>query len=757
MLSINTNLSSLIAQSSMSSSTAKLNQAVERMSTGFKINHAKDNAANYSISTNMSTQINAYDVAADNVAMGMDLVTTASDIISNMQNKASRLQALCTQARNGTYGATSLSAINSEAGAIMAEINRLYSTAEYNGISLFDRKAYTIASHLPQAGTSGFIDETAFIAVASADPAPTAKAEYNGFIEDPKTYTDEEVAAMTRVKDVSTFSSGQKYAIYTKEELVKLAEYVNDGNDCYGIEFVLGGDIDLSSISNWTPIGNESAYFQGTFDGNGHVIKNLTIDSTEDYQGLFGYFYDNGYIMNLGIENCNVKGANSVGSLVGHVNYTEINNCYATGTVSGTHKVGGLIGEDSSSSLVDNCYTNVKVKGQDTVGGLMGIASYGVTNSYATGSVSGTGNYVGGLVGETSGTVTNSYATGNVSGTEQVGGLVGYSRSSISNSYATGAVTGSSSSVGGLVGYAYYGTEVTNSYATGSVSGNSEVGGLVGSAYYGTVTNSYATGSVSGNSEVGGLVGSAYDGTEVMNSYATGSVSGNSEVGGLVGSAITYDVDLTIKDCASYSQSITGNDSVGSIVGGWVGEEINGWFATGTFTLENCSAISTLDGVGAYYTYDDGMGDYTLDPTYDLSAYNSAVTFIPPRPASTTLQVGINGDSSCQISFDTNFQFDLSSLEGNIASDEAFTQINDFINMLSEKSTQLGSIQNRLDSALGSIEVNLENLISSRSTIRDADIAEESSEYIRQQILQQASATLLATANQSPSIALQLI
>ena len=77
--------------------------------------------------------------------------------------------------------------------------------------------------------------------------------------------------------------------------------------------------------------------------------------------------------------------------------------------------------------------------------------------------------------------------------------------------------------------------------------------------------------------------------------------------------------------------------------------------------------------------------------------------------------------------------------------------------MLSEKQTMLGAVQNRLDSALESITVNIENLTSSRSTIRDADIAEVSSEYIRQQILQQASATLLATANQSPAIALQLI
>ena len=76
---------------------------------------------------------------------------------------------------------------------------------------------------------------------------------------------------------------------------------------------------------------------------------------------------------------------------------------------------------------------------------------------------------------------------------------------------------------------------------------------------------------------------------------------------------------------------------------------------------------------------------------------------------------------------------------------------------LSAKATELGAVSNRLDSALESTSVAMENLTSSLSTIRDADVATESSNYIKAQILQQAAATLLATANQSPSIALQLL
>ena len=137
MLSINTNLSSLIAQQSMTGATDKLNEAIERMTTGFKINHASDNAANYSISTNMTTKINSYMVAEDNVAMGLDMLSTANGNLDQIGDKLTRLRSLATQASNCTYGATSLTAINAEANSLVDEINRLYTTAEYNGKKLF--------------------------------------------------------------------------------------------------------------------------------------------------------------------------------------------------------------------------------------------------------------------------------------------------------------------------------------------------------------------------------------------------------------------------------------------------------------------------------------------------------------------------------------------------------------------------------------------------------------------------------------------
>ena len=79
------------------------------------------------------------------------------------------------------------------------------------------------------------------------------------------------------------------------------------------------------------------------------------------------------------------------------------------------------------------------------------------------------------------------------------------------------------------------------------------------------------------------------------------------------------------------------------------------------------------------------------------------------------------------------------------------------INEVSGRVTDIGSAQNRVASAITALDVQAQNLTSSLSTLRDTDIAEESSNYIQAQILQQASATLLSTANQLPSVALNLI
>ena len=137
-LTINTNLSSMIVQSNLSKATSSLNNAIERMTTGYKINHASDNAAGYSITRNWETQLGSLDVAADNAATGADMMTTLEDTYSLVSSHLQRVRDLTEQAANGTYGSDSLKAIKSEITARLDEVDRIAANCEFNGLKMMD-------------------------------------------------------------------------------------------------------------------------------------------------------------------------------------------------------------------------------------------------------------------------------------------------------------------------------------------------------------------------------------------------------------------------------------------------------------------------------------------------------------------------------------------------------------------------------------------------------------------------------------------
>jgi flagellin len=132
-LTINTNISSIVAQRNLANATGSLNKAIERMTTGYKINHAGDNAAGYSIARNWETQLGSLDVAADNAAMGADMMSTLEDHYSLISTHLQRVRDLTEQAANGTYGTASLNAIKSEITARLDEVDRITANCEYNG------------------------------------------------------------------------------------------------------------------------------------------------------------------------------------------------------------------------------------------------------------------------------------------------------------------------------------------------------------------------------------------------------------------------------------------------------------------------------------------------------------------------------------------------------------------------------------------------------------------------------------------------
>ncbi len=723
----------------MKTSTNKLNQAIERMTTGAKINHAKDNAANYSISTNMTTKMSAYKVAEDNVAMGMDMVATASDTLSEMQNHAERLRALATQARNGTYGAQSLSAIQSEANALTKEIERLYSTAEYNGVKLFD---------VVEKKTTDF-------------EVPTVNSQ--GFIKDIDRIDVTGMKRLSEVENRNVALPDGEYAICTEEDLLALVELANNGKLSAGDTFVMGADIDVGkycednmATGGWTPIGDYSSatskVFRGTFDGNGYTISNVKIDrATSDYQGLFGYVNINGVIKNLKVENVDIVGKNNVGGIVGYLCRASIENAVVTGFLNGEKNVGGVAGAFTKSNLNNSC-TEITVNGDNCVGGLVGYGDShaSIDSCFASGKVYGISSQIGGIIGWINpGTISNCYSSTDI--------------------YAEDA-----SNVGGIVGQLYY-SKVFDSYSTGDIYGKATVAGLVGNSYsnYSTssicqIKNCYTTAYVSGKIGVGGLVGVLYG--EIENCTMKGSVRNLNSGGTVSGIVASSEQEFSIKDC-SFEGTVENNSKINFLISSIATKvsEINISGCQIVSKVENPNA-TLIGSVAPSVACNINISNCTYNSYYDeigtplIKSQNANATINMENVSANlfennlNMQVGVNSDKNSSLNLSTSFFInDFDKLKNVTSGDDYFTTIDNFINLISEKQVQFGAMQNRLESALDEITIQYENLASSRSTIRDADMAELSSTYIQQQILQQAAATLMATANQSPAIAFQLI
>ena len=409
-------------------------------------------------------------------------------------------------------------------------------------------------------------------------------------------------------------TAAEPYIIATAEQMQEVGANSTDW-DKY---FILTADIDLAAYTgmSYNIIGNVSTAFTGVFDGAGHVISNLTIDTsggTIARLGLFGIVGTPngsiGEIKNLGVVNIDIIAASQsskVGGVVAMSYCSSISNCYVTGEIRGGSNVGSLAGYIHESAI-SNCYANCKVSSYEDVGGLVGRTYEStIDNCYATGSINGTYD-VGGLVGSgSSGNISDCYATGKVTGGSRIGGLAGNS-CSLENCYATGRVTAYGSSVGGLVGYSP--SPVTNCYATGSVYGNSSVGGLAGSINAsGFLTYCSAVGSVYGNNSVGGLVGKKSD-CAISNCSALGNVNGVSNVGGLVG-----------RDSGNYTTNCyaVGNVSGGEYVGGLIGR-IYELYSSSLFT--DCYASGSVNGD----EYVGGLVGDSLNGSYYYTFWNSEV------------------------------------------------------------------------------------------------------------------------------------
>ncbi len=322
-ITVNTNMSSIIAQRSLYKATNKMNTALERLSTGLRINSAEDDAAGSAISTKLEYKMSSYDVAKDNAQMGQSMLDTANGTLTQINSMLQRIRDLSEQASNGTYGEDERKAMQAEIDGLTEEIYRIKNTTEFNGKKILGE-------------------------------------EERDYTKPTMSINDIDLENLTQAEWDSNYK-GQVFGISNAKELQKLATIVNDKKiNTTDTTFALTADIDLNELEmtdegNWTAIGSRKCLFRGIFNGNNHTISNLKINKPNDeLQGLFGYS-SKSTIKNLNVDNADIVGYYYIGGIVGAAPSTTIDNVNFSGNVGSKRgAVGGLVGE-LSNGKINNC------------------------------------------------------------------------------------------------------------------------------------------------------------------------------------------------------------------------------------------------------------------------------------------------------------------------------------------------------------------------------------------------------------------
>jgi len=225
-------------------------------------------------------------------------------------------------------------------------------------------------------------------------------------------YSSSDIISDTlRIKEYVLVGSGTEQDPYLISSLIDL-QAVSEASSYWNDYLKQTADIDASSTSTWnsgegwSPIGNFSPQFTGSYDGNGHTIDGIYINQTWGFnQGFFGNI-SGASIQNLGLTNLNITSYSTTGGLVASSMNSTISYCYTVGSITGDGTTGGLCGSLNGGSIT-NCYSTASVSGNTYTGGLVGTAVgiSSIANSFSTGTVTGS-SYSGGLVGNKAATAT---------------------------------------------------------------------------------------------------------------------------------------------------------------------------------------------------------------------------------------------------------------------------------------------------------------------------------------------------------------
>jgi len=718
---INTNVKSLVAQESMRSSNLSLSQAMERLSTGYKINNAKDDAAGLAITNRMTSQIRGMAKATNNVNDAISMTQTAEGAIGNVGDILQRMRELAVQAGSGTMNNTDRSSIQLEVAQLKTQIDDIANKTNHNNIKLLDGSAQNVV--IQSGVNSGDNLKIAFDSMKTKDigvgsrsflqsaggtsatrAALLASTLYlNGVAVGPS-LADDDTASPTAGKNTSAISK---------------AAAINRVADLSGVY----ARAEANYISG-TAMTAQSAASTGTVTINGvnTDVFSTSFDTSLSRKTVVNAI--NAISSQTGVTAIDT-GDDKTGVTLAAADGRNINLTINTMTAAAT----GL--KSATATTYVGTYSLYTLDGRDiTVGQTTG----------ATGTAPATVENTSGLQIGTYKADTAIYTTSNRATT-----------TAAPASSSTGLLNGNSLVINGIAIAAASATDDQSSFEGTGILGVAVAGGTSSTRASSAIAIAAA---INRSTELSGVSAKAASNILRGTGFTAGAVTTNgvflNGVNFRVPGATGYTVDQVIDRFNEFSGQ-TG------VVASRFGEGMQLEAVDGRNIVIGSSAAAAALGLTAVTIGASGKG--TSANAYVASVQLSSNTGIDIKSGSngnTNLELlgfyqGTYGASKNGVKV---AQVDVSSVAG---ANQALVAIDAAINSVSAAQAKSGAINNRLDSVISNLAEGSKNMQASRSRILDTDYAMETTNLAKQQIIQQAATAMLAQANQSAQGILSLL
>ena len=712
---INTNVASLTAQRNLANTSADGLQALNRLSSGLRINSARDDAAGLAISTRFTAQVRGLDVAIRNAGDGISLAQTAEGALGAVTDGLQRIRELALQSANATNSDSDRQALNAETQQLIAEISRVSEQTNFNGRNLLDG---TFSSSV-QIGTNA--GETVSFGIAEVT-------------------TD-------------TLGGGDGAGVSARGTDTALAngDLIING---IAVGAAVAAD-DTASVANQgaSAIASVAAINRVTDDTGvvAQVNTNTVAGSSQTAAATAGDIVLNGVTISISTgadSNSSNRAAvaNAINASAEQTGVTAIDTGTDTGGVVLQAEDGRNITITEGAGNLTEAATGLQLTVDDTEtfeGGftLTSIDGSAITIDGGDGSGSGdlanSGLVAGEFAGNTAATVSQSVV--NVQAADSTGVNTLESGDLVINGVAIGAAETTDDTASD--------TTANSSLANGSgiataaaINRASEQTGVRASVNETIVVGGGDNTSVGG--ETGGII---INGVETATFTSTDNAETNRTTAVDAINAISGQTGVVATDNGS-SLTLTAAD----------GRNISVAVEADAFGGEIGLASATEDGIGVSVDVAGfAAGAATTTSTVTLESAGEIVVEAGSNAADGVTGVGFEEGS---FGGATNGQFisdlDISTVEG---AESALQAVDNALDSVNAERANLGAIQNRLDSTISSLAINSENLSAARSRILDADFARETAELSRTQVLQQAGISILAQANAQPQLVLSLL